>query len=141
VGLVDETSVLFSGQLDIWLDIDERCLRGVEMKPLLTGELELLACLGSRPNTWHCIRVLSQRVYQRKDPGASQLVWKYASTLRQKISVGLPDMLQACRRRGYLCRAAIHLVSAHAAVALQDVLSDDGCEPSSMPSRTCPRGT
>jgi DNA-binding response OmpR family regulator len=112
----------FAG-FDLLLDADARCLRGIEMSPLLTGELKLLAFLGSRPLVWHSVRVLSRGVFQRDDAGAKQLVWKYVSTLRQKLSDTLPSVLQSCRRRGYRCSAPIALVSMHAAVVVQDILS------------------
>lgn len=91
------------------LDPCERRIQGVEMAPLLTGELKLLSYLGSRPRSWHSSYSLSLRVYGREDAAARQLVWKYASTLRKKLAKELPDLIELCRRRGYRCRAAVTL--------------------------------
>jgi DNA-binding response OmpR family regulator len=93
------------------LDADARCIRGIEMDPLLSGEFSLLAFLGSRPRVWHASRVLAASVYKRDDPAGVQLVWKYASTLRKKLRVALPGLLEVCRRRGYRCGIPLRIVS------------------------------
>src|SRR5262245_31939459 len=93
------------------LDANQRLLYGVDMLPLLTGELALLEFLGSRPRVWHSARALSVRVYRREDPAALQLVWKYVSTLRKKLRPSLPGLIAACRLRGYSCGAEIQLIT------------------------------
>jgi DNA-binding response OmpR family regulator len=110
--------------VELLLDANERCLRGVAMPPLLTGEFKLLAYLGSRPLVWHSTRVLSRRVYERDDPVATQLVWKYVSTLRTKLAAVLPDLLETCRRRGYRCRTEVRIVNQSAAAELQGLEPD-----------------
>lgn len=85
------------------LDLNSRCLRGISMAPLLTGELKLLRYLGSRPYVWQSSRQLALRVFEREDPVATQLVWKYVSTLRNKLALALPDLIETCRLRGYRC--------------------------------------
>lgn len=86
------------------LDASGRCIQGVAMPPLLTGEFKLLRYLGAHSHTWHSSYELSVRVYQREDAAGRQLVWKYASTLRKKLAPGLPELVELCRRRGYRCR-------------------------------------
>jgi DNA-binding response OmpR family regulator len=93
------------------LDADARCIRGIDMDPLLSGEFMLLAFLGTRACIWQTSRAISARVYQREDPGGLQLVWKYASTLRKKLSASLPGVLEVCRRRGYRCGVPLRVVS------------------------------
>jgi DNA-binding response OmpR family regulator len=92
------------------LDVSGRCLRGIVMSPLLTGELKLLQYLGSKPRVWHSARLLSKRVYLREDPGAIQLVWKYVSTLRSKVANAQLELLETCRRRGYRCSMSIRVI-------------------------------
>jgi DNA-binding response OmpR family regulator len=94
---------------DLVLDLNARCLGGISMPPLLTGELKLLQYLGSRPSVWHSARQLSKRVFQREDPVATQLVWKYVSTLRTKASA-LPELIETCRRRGYRCPVTVRVL-------------------------------
>jgi DNA-binding response OmpR family regulator len=89
------------------LDASERHIRGVDVPPLLKGEFKLLTYLGSRPCKWHTTRNLSLAVYERDDVAGKQLVWKYASTLRRKLSKELPTLIELCRKRGYSCRRAI----------------------------------
>ena len=89
------------------LDASERRILGVEMAPLSSGEYALLVYLGARHKTWFTTTRLSAEVYGRNDPAGRELVWKYASTLRRKIAVGVPDLIHACRRRGYCCRRAV----------------------------------
>jgi hypothetical protein len=60
------------------------------------------------------------RVYQREDAAARQLVWKYASTLRKKLALGLPELIELCRRRGYRCRERLLILGDDRRVA--DVL-------------------
>ena len=96
------------------LDADARCIRGIDMEPLLSGEFMLLAFLGTRARVWQTSRALSLRVYHREDPGGLQLVWKYTSTLRKKLSASLPGLLEVCRRRGYRCGVPLRLVSHNA---------------------------
>ena len=91
------------------LDMNDRCVRGVSMPPLLTGELKLLQYLGSKPGVWHSARSLSKHVFLREDPVAIQLVWKYVSTLRSK-TIALPGLVETCRRRGYRCPLTVHVV-------------------------------
>jgi DNA-binding response OmpR family regulator len=81
------------------------------MPPLLTGELKLLRYLGAHSPTWHSSYELSVRVYQREDAAGRQLVWKYASTLRKKLALGLPELIELCRRRGYRCREQLLIAS------------------------------
>ena len=94
----------------LWLDADERRLRGIDMKPLLTGESALLACLGSRPRVWHRSSNLAVSIFRRADRGGRQLVWKYASTLRMKLAPAMPELVIHCRRRGYCCLQPIILL-------------------------------
>jgi DNA-binding response OmpR family regulator len=101
--------VTFAGSC-LTLDESERRILGVTMPPLLTGEFKLLRYLGLHSRTWHSSYELSVSVYQREDAAARQLVWKYASTLRKKLALGLPELIELCRRRGYRCRE--HLVIA-----------------------------
>ena len=96
-----------AGSTDLVLDTGERRIRGIEMPPLLSGEFKLLMYLGSRPCTWHSSYSLQVQVYQRDDAAGRQLVWKYASTLRQKLAAELPDLIELCRRRGYSCRSPV----------------------------------
>ncbi|HEU4579603.1 MAG TPA: winged helix-turn-helix domain-containing protein [Polyangiaceae bacterium] len=93
------------------LDSDARCIRGIDMDPLLTGEFLLLAFLGTRARVWQTSRALSAKVYHREDPGGMQLVWKYTSTLRKKLSASLPGLVEVCRRRGYRCGMPLRVVS------------------------------
>jgi DNA-binding response OmpR family regulator len=93
------------------LDADARCIRGIEMDALLTGEFLLLAFLGSRARVWQTSRALAIRVYEREDPGGLQLVWKYWSTLRRRLRTSLPGLLEVCRRRGYRCTVPLSVVS------------------------------
>jgi DNA-binding response OmpR family regulator len=92
------------------LDIGERRFRGVEMEPLLGGELKLLMFLGCHSSQWHSSYALSVHVYGRQDARARQLVWTYTSTLRSKLAVALPTLIETCRRRGYRCRSPIVVV-------------------------------
>jgi hypothetical protein len=92
---------------ELWLDFEQRRIRGWKMEPLLAGEFALLAYLGRRPGNWHPTVRLAANVYGRSDPGGRELVWKYASTLRRKLGTAAPDLIQVCRRRGYCCR---HLI-------------------------------
>ena len=92
------------------LDTNSRSLVGVSMPPLLTGELKLLQYLGSKPGVWHSCRLLSLRVFERDDPSARQLVWKYVSTLRHKLASSQCQCLETCRRRGYRCAVRIQTV-------------------------------
>jgi DNA-binding response OmpR family regulator len=92
------------------LDANERRIRGFEMPPLLSGEFALLTYLGGRPGIWQSSYRLSLEVYRRDDAGARQLVWKYTSTLRQKLARAAPDLIERCRRRGYCCGAPILVV-------------------------------
>ena len=89
------------------LDVRERTIKGVDMAPLLGGELALLSYLGSRPHVWHSARRLAESVYRRSDPAGRELVWKYISTLRRKMGSACPELIEACRRRGYCCRELI----------------------------------
>jgi len=93
------------------LDTNARCIRGIEMEVLLRGELLLLAFLGRRARIWQTSRALAIRVYEREDPGGLQLVWKYWSNLRKKLSASLPGLLEVCRRRGYRCTVPLSVVS------------------------------
>jgi hypothetical protein len=95
--------------LPLILDRSERRIRGFDMPPLLKGEIALLSYLGARPYTWHSSDRISLNVYCRQDAGARQLVWKYASTLRKKLSVTGLVPSELCRRRGYSCRVPIGL--------------------------------
>lgn len=92
----------------------ERRIRDIEMPPLLTGELKLLAYLGSCPWTWHSSDDLALHVYARKDPAGRQLVWTYASSLRRKVARELPTLITLCRRRGYSCLEAVRVVTVEA---------------------------
>jgi hypothetical protein len=85
----------------------ERPPHGIEIPPLLNGELKLLTYLGSRAGIWHSSYSLSLQVYQRNDAAARQLVWKYASMLRRKLANVLPSLVERRRGRGYRCREAI----------------------------------
>jgi DNA-binding response OmpR family regulator len=89
------------------LNCAERRLEGIGMPPLLGGELKLLRFLGTHSGKWHSCHAISVNVYDRDDPAAHQLVWKYVSTLRKKLAPGLPGMIELCRRRGYRCRVPI----------------------------------
>jgi DNA-binding response OmpR family regulator len=89
------------------LDVAERRILEFGMSPLLAGEVLLLRFLGSRPRSWHSAESLSVHVYDRKDRGGRQLVWKYSSTLRQKLAGFAPALIECCRRRGYSCRVPI----------------------------------
>jgi DNA-binding winged helix-turn-helix (wHTH) protein len=104
-----------NGPLPLVLDGSERRIRGFDMLPLLRGELLLLRYLGGRPQTWHSSYSLAVRVYSREDATARQLVWKYASTLRKKLAVGAPGLIEVCRRRGYSCRVPVVTVEEQAA--------------------------
>jgi DNA-binding response OmpR family regulator len=104
-----DSLVTFAGS-GLILDESERRIRGVTMPPLLTGELKLLRYLGEHSPTWRSSYQLSVSVYQREDAAGRQLVWKYASTLRRKLALSLPELIELCRRRGYRCRQ--HLVIA-----------------------------
>jgi DNA-binding response OmpR family regulator len=97
------------GQLPLVLDANARCIRGIEMTPLLSGEFSLLEFLGMRAGLWHTTQALSRHVYDRDDPGARQLVWKYTSMLRAKLNAGLPHLIENCRRRGYRCTIPIQV--------------------------------
>jgi DNA-binding response OmpR family regulator len=92
------------------LDVGERRFRGVEMPPLLGGEFKLLMFLGCHSSQWHSSYALSVQVYGRQDARARQLVWTYASTLRSKLAIGLPTLIETCRKRGYRCRHPIVVV-------------------------------
>ena len=94
----------------LMLDAAERRLRGVNMDPLLKGEFQLLMYLGTHCMKWHSSYSLCSHVYGRDDPGARQLVWKYASTLRKKLAKELPTLIELCRRRGYRCRHPVSVV-------------------------------
>ena len=100
----------FSSSRLLVLDASERRIRGIEMPPLLTGELKLLSYLGERACTWQSSYSLSSRVYGRDDGSARQLVWKYASTLRKKLAKELPTLIELCHRRGYSCRRTVTTV-------------------------------
>jgi len=89
------------------LDAEDRCIRGLDTPPLLAGEFALLAFLGSRAQKWHTTASLALHVYGREDASARQLVWKYASTLRKKLALAAPQLIQVCRRRGYSCSEAV----------------------------------
>jgi DNA-binding response OmpR family regulator len=93
------------------LDESERCIRGLVMTPLLGGEFKLLSYLGARSPTWHSSYELSVHVYHREDAAGRQLVWKYASTLRRKLVLAHPALIELCRRRGYRCRQHIVTVA------------------------------
>lgn len=90
------------------LDANSRTLVGVSMPPLLTGEFKLLSHLGSKPDIWHSARLLSRRVFEREDPAAIQLIWKYVSTLRNKLASSQVSIIETCRRRGYRCPLDIY---------------------------------
>lgn len=92
------------------LDESERCIRGVVMPPLLMGEFKLLSYLGANSPTWYSSYKLSVFVYQRDDAAARQLVWKYASTLRKKLALVRPELIELCRRRGYRSRQRLRTV-------------------------------
>jgi DNA-binding response OmpR family regulator len=89
------------------LNCTERTIEGIAMPPLLGGELKLLQFLGAHSARWHSCQMLSRLVYDRDDPTARQLVWKYVSMLRKKLAPSLPDLIEMCRRRGYRCRVPI----------------------------------
>lgn len=115
---MDEASVTArNGHPIIQLDANSRVLVGVSMPPLLTGELKLLRHIGSRPGIWHSARLLSQRVLERDDPAAIQLIWKYVSTLRSKVACAPLPLIETCRRRGYCCTAEVRVVRGDAGEA------------------------
>lgn len=103
------------------LDPRERRIVDVEMAPLLTGELKLLAYLGGCPGAWHSSDDLAWQVYARRDPGGRQLVWTYASTLRKKVAHELPQLIALCRRRGYSCQQAVKVIHGDAPAAAATV--------------------
>lgn len=96
------------------LDRGQRRIRDIEMPALLTGELKLLAYLGSCPGTWHSSDDLAWEVYARKDPAGRQLVWTYASLLRRKVARQLPQLIALCRRRGYSCQETVKVLEVDA---------------------------
>lgn len=77
------------------------------MPALLTGEFKLLSYLGKRSPDWSSSYALSIGVYHRSDAAGRQLVWKYASTLRKKLNLCHPGLIELCRRRGYRCRQPV----------------------------------
>jgi DNA-binding response OmpR family regulator len=77
------------------------------MAPLLRGEFKLLEFFGTHSGKWYSCQKLSVLVYDRDDPSARQLVWKYVSMLRKKLAPALPDLIEMCRRRGYRCRVPL----------------------------------
>jgi hypothetical protein len=89
------------------LDLAERRILASGAPPFLAGEILLLRYLGARPGLWHTTESLSERVYNRRDRGGRQLVWKYSSTLRQKIARFAPTLIRRCRRRGYCAESPI----------------------------------
>jgi DNA-binding response OmpR family regulator len=89
------------------LNCAERRIEGISMQPLLGGEFKLLKFLGTHSGKWHSCHMISINVYDRDDPAAHQLVWKYVSTLRKKLAPTLPGLIELCRRRGYRCRVGI----------------------------------
>ena len=89
------------------LDLAERRILASGAPPFLAGEILLLRYLGARPGLWHTTESLSDRVYNRRDRGGRQLVWKYSSTVRQKIALFAPTLIRRCRRRGYCAESAI----------------------------------
>jgi DNA-binding winged helix-turn-helix (wHTH) protein len=93
------------------LDEHDRRFRGVEMQPLLAGEFALLTFLGAHANTWYSTEQLSSHVYRRDDSAGRQLVWKYASTLRKKLSGTASGLIAVCRRRGYSCQSTVLVVN------------------------------
>jgi len=93
------------------LNCSERKIEGIGMQPLLGGEFKLLKFLGSHSAKWHSCHVISINVFDRTDPAAHQLVWKYVSTLRKKLAPALPDLIELCRRRGYRCRVPIIIIA------------------------------
>jgi DNA-binding response OmpR family regulator len=97
------------GSFTLVLDANQRRLEGVEMPPLLNGEFALLSFLGLRPFTWYLARELSLSVYGREDAAACQLVWKYASTLREKLTSGAPGLIDS-GRQGYRCQAQLVII-------------------------------
>ncbi len=112
-GASDAPETTASGRTrGLQLDISERRIVGIEMPPLLTGELKLLSYLGHRPGSWHTSDELSLHVYGRSDAAARQLVWKYASTLRKKLVRELPALIELCHRRGYSCRDRVTVAPA-----------------------------
>jgi DNA-binding response OmpR family regulator len=116
---IDQSPARWGSLSPLILDAHERRIRGFEMPPLLSGEFALLTYLGARPCIWQSSYRLSIQVYRRDDPGARQLVWKYASTLRQKLARAAPDLIEHCRRRGYCCRAPVRLVAEDSLPELQ----------------------
>jgi len=90
------------------LDPETRRLRGVEMRPLLTGEFKLLRLLGAIAPHWCSIEHLCQQVYGR-GPEARPLVWKYVSTLRMKLSEHAPDLIEGSRRLGYRATRIVYI--------------------------------
>src|SRR5687767_4598494 len=62
-GPIAAANRLARARTSLVLDTSERRIVGCDMQPLLTGELALLAYLGSRPYTWHTSHRLSQHVY------------------------------------------------------------------------------
>lgn len=93
------------------LNVRERVLAGVNMAPLLRGELELLAFLGGKSRRWFSSYELANYVYKRDDASARQLVWKYSSTLRRKLKTVGVEIFEVCRRRGYRCLCVIYTES------------------------------
>lgn len=102
------TNIAIDAALKVYvLDRADRTIEGISMAPLLGGEFKLLEFLGARPGKWHSCHVISVKVYDRDDPAAHQLVWKYVSTLRKKLAPAFTDLIELCRRRGYRCRVPI----------------------------------
>jgi DNA-binding winged helix-turn-helix (wHTH) protein len=95
------------------LEASSRRLVGVNAESLLSGEFALLAYLGASAQSWRSINRIAESVYGRTDPAARELVWKYASTLRRKLSASLPTLIETCRRRGYRCMAEVYVPLDH----------------------------
>jgi len=83
------------------LDIEQAVLVTSSARlPIGNGELRLLRYLLERPRQWCSIGKICAEAFLRTDFAAHQLVWKYASVLRKKLSTER-EILQNSRRLGY----------------------------------------
>ncbi len=105
VAMAPQQSAAHSRELaddaSLTLDASARVIVGLEMEPLVMGELRLLEFLGGCPRRWFSTQALATAVYGRSDAAGRQLVWKYASTLRRKLTRAGEQGFVVCRRRGY----------------------------------------
>lgn len=91
--------VVLAGSITVDFDARLLCTASAEHR-LSRGEAEVLRYLVSTSGQWRSTADIGRRVFQRSDPAAQNLVWKYVSMLSAKLGAS-NSLLRRSRTFGY----------------------------------------